>query len=123
MAASKPFSANIDGFSRKTFLDEIWDYSAGQHVTILAPYGGGKTQLGYQLLGITADKELPAIVFVMKPRDKTVDTFSRKFKFRIIRDWPPNRIRTYVDKPSGWVLWPKETSDPDVDDIRFERIF
>lgn len=121
--AKASFTADVHRFERSVFLNEVWDYTAGEHVTILAPTGGGKTHLSYQLLGVTASEDLPAAVFVMKPRDETVSKFSKKFKFRIIRDWPPSKIKNYIDKPRGWVVWPLESNDPDMDDIRHERIF
>ncbi len=114
---------NVVTFDRVTFLNEVWDYSPGDHVTVLAPTGGGKTQLAYQLLGVTASPDLQATVFVMKPRDETVSKFTAKHKFKVIRDWPPPRIRLFDKKPPGYVLWPKETGDPDYDDIRQEAIF
>jgi hypothetical protein len=115
--------AEIVTFGRKDFLDRIWDYHGGDAVTILAPQGGGKTHLGYQLLGATATKELPAIVMVMKPKDSTVTRFTAKEKFRTVRDWPPPVARTVLDKPRGWVLWPAHVYDPRVDEARHHVIF
>jgi len=121
--AGRRVDANIVLFDRETFLKEVWDYSPGEHVTVLAPTGGGKTQLAYQLLGETATPDLQATVFVMKPRDETVTKFTAKHHFKIVRDWPPPRIRVFDKKPPGYVLWPKEMGDPDQDDIRQEVIF
>jgi hypothetical protein len=108
---------------REEFLDEYWDYTAGEHVTVLAPTGGGKTHLLYQLLGETADPELQATVLVMKPRDETVVKFSKKYGFRIVRDWPPAKVTAIAKKPAGYVLWPKESNDPEYDDRRHSIIF
>lgn len=110
-------------YEREEFLTEVWDYRPGEHVTILAPTGGGKTHLGYQLLEVTADPDLPAIVLVMKPRDETVVKFSRRVKFRIVRQWPPPKTSALYGRPPGWVLWPSHTFDPDVDDARQLVIF
>lgn len=120
---TKRIDANIVTFSRKDFLGEVWDYAPGDSVTCLAPTGGGKTQLAYELLGVTAHEDLQAVVFVMKPRDETVDKFTRKFKFKTVRDWPPARHRVFDKKPAGYVLWPKEHGDPDYDDARQAIIF
>lgn len=117
------FRADVMTFDRKTFLTEVWDYLPGDHVTVLAPTGGGKTQLAFELLGVTANKELPATVFVMKSRDKTISKFVVKYKFRIVRDWPPGFIKNKVYTPPGWALWPLETDNPDLDDARHEAIF
>lgn len=108
---------------REDFLSEIWDYKPGDAVTVLAPMGGGKTQLSYQLLGATATPDLPAIVFVMKPRDSTVTKFSRTHGYRTVRDWPPAVVNKVQARPPGWVLWPKETDDPDADERRHTEIF
>ncbi|MYR11944.1 hypothetical protein GTY62_15290 [Streptomyces sp. SID724] len=92
-------------------------------MTILAPSGGGKTHLAYELLEVTARPDLPAIVFVMKPRDETVDKFTKRAKFRIVREWPPPLYSRVQTKPPGWALWPKHSFDPDVDDSRQYAIF
>lgn len=109
---------------RSEFLSDYWDYKAGEHVTILAPSGGGKTHLGYQLLDATATEQLPAIVLVMKPRDETVDKFTRRTRFRIVRQWPPPTVHRLINrKPRGWVLWPAFTFIPEVDEKRHSIIF
>lgn len=123
MALRKDYAPDVVRFDRKTFLNEVWDYLPGEHVTILAPTGNGKTHLAFQLLGITATKDLPAVVFVMKPRDETVTKFGKRYKYRMLRDWPPARLRNMVDRPAGWLLWPTESMDPEQDDVRHRRIF
>lgn len=114
-------------FPRETFLADVWDYDAGEHLTVLAPSGGGKTQIAFQLLGVTANPKLPATILVMKPRDETVERFAKVHHYRIVRDWPPAQVkivdRYFNGKPSGYVLWPPETGSPDLDDERHERIF
>jgi hypothetical protein len=112
-------------FDRQTFLTEVWDYHAGDMVTILAPYGGGKTHLGFQLLEHTMTPKLPAVILVMKARDRTVSAFGKRLQLPVMRDWPPPRVRSWMwdYKPRGWLLWPAETDDPDVDDARHREIF
>lgn len=114
-------------FPREVFLADVWDYKPGEHVTILAPSGGGKTHLGYQLLGVTMTEECPCVILVMKPRDETVTKFTAKNKLRTVRDWPPTGGNTlakvFREKPRGYVLWPRETGDPDYDDARHQDIF
>lgn len=127
MARFERDERDVVRFPRDVFLNEVWDYGAGEHVTVLAPSGGGKTHLGYQLLEKTITPELTGVVLVMKPRDETVMKFSVKNKLRIVRDWPPtggNAVaKVFREKPKGWVLWPRETGDPDADDERHEAIF
>lgn len=113
----------VQRYGRREFLDEVWDYRPGQHVTVLAPSGGGKTQLLYELLEVTAEPELPAVIFVMKPRDETVDRFTKRAGFRITRQWPPPRLQRLYRKPPGYALWPKTTFDPDVDDAVQKIVF
>lgn len=110
-------------YGRREFLDEVWDYAPGQHVTVLAPSGGGKTHLSYELLEVTARPECQAIVFVMKPRDETVDSFTKRAKFRVTREWPAPMRQRLQSKPPGWTLWPKSSFDPDVDEARQWAIF
>lgn len=110
-------------YDRSYFINDVWDYKPGDMVTILAPYGGGKTELGFQLLEATAKPDLPAIIFVVKSRDETVSRYVKRNKYRVIRDWPPSRLRNVVDKPSGYVLWPRETTDWDASDERAEHTF
>lgn len=112
----------VKTFGREHFIQDVFDYHPGDHVTVLAPSGGGKTQLAYQLLGATATPELQATVMVMKPRDTTVDRFTKRYGFKVVRDWPPTIIPR-MSKPPGYVLWPKETDDPDADDRRHADIF
>jgi hypothetical protein len=110
-------------YRRREFLEEVWEYKPGEHVTVLAPTGGGKTHLSYQLLDATATRQLQALVFVMKPRDETVDKFTRKTRFRVTRQWPPSLRDRLKEKRRGWVVWPKHTFDPDVDESRQRAVF
>lgn len=111
---------------RALFLQRYWSYEDGQHVTILGKTGSGKTYLGFQLLNASIGKERPGVVLVMKPRDATVERWQKVMKLRRIPHWPPPRIRNRVDKPRGYVLWPK-LGDFDRDDItlrtEFDRCF
>lgn len=114
-------------FPRDVFLTEVWDYQPGEHVTVIAPTGGGKTWTAQQLLEHTISEELTAVVLVMKPRDDTVTKYAKRNKLRTVRDWPPTRgnaiAKIFREKPKGWVLWPRETDDPEVDDARHRMIF
>lgn len=115
--------SGIIRMTREEFLREGWDYQPGEHVTIIGPTGSGKTWLGYQLLEVTATPELPAVVLVMKPRDNTVTKWSKTVGYRIVRSWPPPASPWRPRKPPGFVVWPRPTYDPDVDDYRQHIIF
>lgn len=119
-------------YTRQEFLDEVWDYKPSYEnmdcVTILAPYGGGKTQLGFELLGKTVreyPKEVQPIIFVMKPRDNTVTKYAEKFKFHTVRVWPPSTLKSRLagNRPTGYVLWPLEHDDPDMTEAQQTTIF
>jgi len=126
----------IHRFEREEFLTERWTYKAGEHVTFLGPTQVGKTTLAFELLRETAHPNLPALVLVMKPHrkksretnryvsgDKTVSKYARALGFPIIRSYPPPTGIFWRKTPSGWVLWPKHTFDPEVDDEMLEREF
>lgn len=123
MARSVLDIGDVVVYGRDEFLTEVWDYKTGEHVTVLAPSGGGKTYLGYQLLDVTARPEVPAVVLVMKPRDETVVRFTKAANFRIVREWPPPLHARARSKPPGWVLWPKHTFRPEDDEARQKVIF
>ena len=113
----------VVAYPRNRFLEEIWRYEPGEHVSIICPTKGGKTTLAYQLLARTATKDLPAVVMVMKPRDKTVDQFTRRAGYRIVHEWPPPPSLMRPGKQPGYVLWPTFTDDLDGDDDRHADIF
>ena len=116
-------ATGITRMPREEFLSDAWDYNSGEHVTILGPTNSGKTYLAYQLLGETATPKLPAVVLVMKPRDSTVDKWSKTVKFRKTRVWPPTPSIWNQERPRGWLLWPRFTMDPDRDDAELYRQF
>jgi hypothetical protein len=116
---------DIVTYQRGHFLSEIWDYKPGEMVTVLCPYGGGKTELAFQLLQQTCTPKMPACVFVMKAKDETVSRYVKAMGLLIERDWPPPKLRRWIwhTKPRGWALWPTETEDTDADDARHTQIF
>lgn len=117
----------VHRYTRQAFLDEVWDYKPSfdnmDMVTVLAPSGGGKTYLLFQLLAATPMVDTTPVVLVMKPRDATVKRFLPKLKYSVIRTWPPPVIKNRVNKPPGYVLWPLEHDDPDVTDKQQTTIF
>lgn len=107
---------------RQEFLREYWRYEAGEHVTVIGMTGSGKTHLSFQLLQHSISRELPGVVLVMKPRDSTVGRWQKALGLKRIASWPPPLVRRLVDKPPGWVLWPK-LGDLDRDDDTLRREF
>lgn len=110
-------------FGRQEFLDEVWDYQRGEHTTIIGRTGSGKSTLGYQLLGASASPELPGVTIVSKPKDKTSDLARRRMRHRLVRGWPPLWSLWRPNDPPGWMVWPRHTLDPDIDDPRHFRAF
>src|SRR5512139_3555046 len=89
-------------FEREEFLAARWTYEQGEHV---------------------ATPKLPGIVLVMKPRDATVTRWTKSAGFRRVRSWPPAPVLPGMRRPPGYVVWPKHTFDPDVDDYNLYREF
>ncbi len=100
----------------------MWDYKAGEHVTVLGPTGSGKTHLAYGLLEVTAHPKLPAVVMVMKPRDPTVAGWSRRIGLIRTHGWPavPN---PFEQRRNGWTVWPRHRFDPEADDAMLHTVF
>jgi hypothetical protein len=122
---ARAVEADAVKFDRDTFLTQVWDYQAGEHVTVLAPTTGGKTHLSFQLLGMSATPELPAVVMVMKPRDKATEQWTKKLDFLTVRDWPPPKTKSLFRErpPRGWTVWPPHVYDPSIDDPRHRAVF
>lgn len=123
---ARAVEADVEHFPRDVFVKEVFDYQEGEHLTVLAPTTCGKTHLSWQLLDQAAAPDLPAIVMVMKPRDKATDKMLRHYSgFETVRDWPPPATKRLFreHKPRGWVLWPTHVHDPAIDDPRHRVIF
>lgn len=106
---------------RKRFLQSVWTYHAGEHVSFIGPTGSGKTHLALPLLARSVSEDLPGYVTVMKPRDKTVGQFLVRHKWRRVLTYPPPP--SPKGRPPGYVVWPHHTNDPEADEIRHEEIF
>jgi len=97
----------VEIVDRAVFLREIWDYQPGQHVTIIGPNGRGKSTLGFQLLGASATRDMRAYVLISKPRDETIDVWTKKLGFRKIETYPPPA--EWFKKYRGYMLRPYQT--------------
>lgn len=94
--------------SRAEFLYDVWDYHAGQHVTFVGPTQRGKTTFCFQLLKVTANPNMKAIVLVAKPADPTINKWIPRLNMRVVDTWPPG----YSPKDrhnDGWILKPHHT--------------
>lgn len=103
----------IEEFGREEFLRERLVIRPGQHTTIIAPTGDGKSTLTNQILEHTATEQLPVIRIALKPRDQAMSDAAKANGWRITRTFPPLFLGT------GRTWWPKHTGDPDEDDARF----
>lgn len=110
--------------SRAEWLDEYFDYRAGEHVVIVEPTGGGKTWLMYQMLGVVmrGHPELSPVSFMPKAADSSTAMWARSLGLRETPVWPPQRKLSEVlsPKPPGHVLWPKHRMDLPPDSRREE---
>jgi hypothetical protein len=114
MARRQNSPPNVETIPREDFVSDYFDYSAGEHVTFIGPTGSGKTTLASELIRPNASKNLPALVLVIKPEDKVVQSlFVKGAGYKRFQSWPP--MPWDRDRP-GFVLWPRHTFDPDRDD-------
>lgn len=108
----------VPHISRAQFLDEVWRYRPGQHVSFLGPTRRGKTTFAEQLLQRTISPQLPCVILAGKPpdRDDVMSNAAKMLNLRVVETWPPTR--TPMDRRrNGFVLRPKHTmSDPDRDE-------
>jgi hypothetical protein len=110
-------------FPRNDFIETRWEYRPGEHVTFIGPTDYGKTTLAFQLLQRTTTEKLPAVSLVMKPQDETVDKWVDRLNYRVVDNWPPTPQWPWTQKPSGWMLWPRHTFDPKLDNVAHHYIF
>ena len=102
--------------SRDDFLQEYWTYDPGQHVLLIAPTGGGKSHLAWQLLegAMRQNPQLQPVVYMPKPQDPTTVQNAARLGLRETPVWPPKK-KLFSDKPPGYVLWPKHPHGANID--------
>src|SRR6266567_8289715 len=115
-------STDIPEYGRDEFIEQRWEYKPGEHVTFLAPTQTGKTTLKFELFRETLSKNLKAVSLIMKPKDAVPEAYRKPLKFDRVEDWPPSHIRKAIVDPNGWMVWPKTTFDPSVDDKTMRRV-
>lgn len=114
----------VETIDRDEFVRNYWDYKAGQHVTIIGPNGVGKTRLGFDLLGATATREMPAYVLVSKPRDVEIDRYTKKLHFKTITEYPPYIPLIKSRRPPGYMVRPEQSlKDLKADNARLHQVF
>ena len=90
------------------FLGNVFNWQQDEHVGLIGPTGTGKSNLTYQILPLRDY----VTFFATKPRDDTLEKFSRKAGYVKIPDWPPTKGRgplkhelTAREMPKR-ILWP-----------------
>jgi len=96
--------------SRPVFDEFYFVYEPGDHVVFGGPtQQSGKTQLAMDLLQFAATAECPAFVAVSKPKDPVTMHYAKRYGWRIVRQWPPQKQlkEVFGHKYTGYVIWPK----------------
>lgn len=103
--------------TRAEFLDEVWDYRAGQHVLLVAPTGAGKSYFAWQLLdgAMQQQPHLQPVVYMPKKKDPTTKTNANRLGMAETATWPPKKPGFFAAKPTGHVLWPPHAYGPGID--------
>lgn len=96
-------------FTRTEFGRYRFMYNPGEHVVFGGPSTRGKTTLAFDLLEYVTTTNLPGLVAVSKPDDKTTLAKGTALGFRRVDEWPPPlKVREMFDgKPRGYLVWPK----------------
>ena len=96
-------------FQRAEFGRYRFMYNPGEHVVFGGPSTRGKTTLAFDLLEYVVTPDLPGLVAVSKPDDKTTLAKGNALGFRRVGEWPPPlKVKEMFDgKPLGYLVWPK----------------
>jgi len=83
------------------------DHRQGEHVSLVGATGSGKSVCGIELCKLLAKRKAkdgrPARVAILadKPRDDTIMQLHTRYKWPIIKTWPPNYGQEHV------IVWPR----------------
>jgi hypothetical protein len=98
-------------FTRDEFCAHRFDFHPGEHVVFGGPTTRGKTTMAFDLLRYQANPDVPALVAVSKPRDKTTENYGQRLGYRRVESWPPppkiGELFDRKNRPSGYLIWPK----------------
>jgi hypothetical protein len=111
--------AAVTFIPRDEFLSDYWDYRPGEHVSLIEKTQGGKTHLGYQLLGKAMEQNphLEIVSLMPKPNSPATARWADELGLKETPVWPPAAPWPW-DKPRGYVMWPKHRKDLPADENR-----
>jgi hypothetical protein len=111
-------AANIPTIPRETFVEDFAAKYTPSHVTFIGPTQRGKTTLCFQLLHAVLQKNPKwKVVFLhgkIKGRDHTIEEWSKKSNYRIVRSYPPGpaiRPKHWKRNVKGYILRPLKKDD------------
>lgn len=96
--------------TRRHFLERMWNYTPGEHVSVLGPTQiAGKSRLLTDLLAATDTGwcAIPPTMLVLKPSDPTITRAAARLHYSVVREWPPKPRRWYREEPPGYIFWPE----------------
>jgi hypothetical protein len=103
---------------REEFVADFAENYTPSHVTFIGPTQRGKTTLCFQLLHAVLEKHKGwKVVFLhgkIKGRDHTIEEWSKKSNYRIVRQWPPGpaiRPKHWKRNTNGYILRPLKKDD------------
>src|SRR5271168_1785533 len=115
----------LDWLPRRVFVEEYFEYEAGEHLALIEPTGGGKTRLKYQLLKKAMELNPGLRVKVTIPKRVVIEApaWNRALGLKETPVWPPPKRRLWDPRPAGYAVWPKHLlGTPDEDpDMVLER--
>jgi hypothetical protein len=94
--------------TRDEFRDEHWDYRPGESAVWIAPTGGGKSFMMWQLIerALQQNPSLGLSAAMPKPADSTTEQWAQHLNLHIT-DRYPFKKKFWQDEPRGHVFWPK----------------
>jgi hypothetical protein len=110
---------SIPVVSRKEFVKDFAENYTPAHVTFIGPTQRGKTTLCFELLHavLAAHPRWKLVVLhgKIKGRDHTIEDWSKKSNYRVVRSWPPGvaiRPKHWKRNVHGYIVRPlrKESS-------------